>query len=250
MARLLRWWPRLGRFVAEFGAQSPAGDGRELDIDGDADTRWPDLDWPTLSERFALELGPIRRQVPPERFSSLADWSAAAQAHQATVVRRHIETLRRLKYRPTGGFAAFALADPAPGATAALLDHRRRPKPAWDALRSACAPVIAVLDELPEAVPAGDRLVLDLHVVSDRREPTTDLVAVVTAAWSDHGGEPILHTGWTGAVDADAVARVGTVRLLTPPPPDPSGASLEVVVELREGDIVLSRCSSTTLVTP
>jgi hypothetical protein len=110
--------------------------------------------------------------------------------------------------------------------------------------------VIAVLDELPEAVPAGDRLVLDLHVVSDRREPTTDLVAVVTAAWSDHGGEPILHTGWTGAVDADAVARVGTVRLLTPPPPDPSGASLEVVVELREGDIVLSRCSSTTLVTP
>ena len=154
LARLLRWWPRLGRFVAEFGAQAPAGDGSLLDLDGDAAARWPDLDWSDLSDRYALELGPVRRQVPPEAHPSLADWTAAAQAHQAEVVRRHVETLRRLKYRPTGGFAAFALADPAPAATAALLDHERTPKPAWEAFVAACAPTIAVLDELPERVQA------------------------------------------------------------------------------------------------
>ena len=69
LARLLRWWPRLGRFVAEFGAQAPAGDGSLLDLDGDAAERWPDLDWSALSDRYALELGPVRRQVPPEAHS-------------------------------------------------------------------------------------------------------------------------------------------------------------------------------------
>ena len=247
VARLLRWWPRLGRFVAELGAQAPSGQGEALDVDGDADERWPELDWPELSERFALELGPLRRQVPPEHFPSLASWTAAAQAHQAAVVRQQVETLRRLKYRPTGGFAVFALADPAPAASAALLDHRRRPKPAWDVLRSVCAPVIAVLDELPDQVQVGDELALELHVVSDRREPISDLVAVVSATWSGCD-DPVLRTSWQGDVEADAVARVGTLHLSVPPPPEPVGGSLTVTVELREGDGVLMRRAVTTYV--
>jgi beta-mannosidase len=247
LARLLRWWPRLGRFVAEFGAQAPSGDGRLLDIDGDAAERWPDLDWPTLADRYALELGPVRHQVPPDHHGSLADWTAAAQAHQAEVVRRHVETLRRLKYRPTGGFAAFALADPAPGATAALLSHDRTPKPAWDAFVEACAPVVAVLDELPDRLRTDDRVRLDLHVVNDRRVPIEGLRAIVTAAWEGHEREPFHRVGWEGSVTADAVHRIGVVELTVPePPPDapPHGPTVVVTVELSADGRVLGRRSA------
>ena len=244
LARLLRWWPRLGRFVAEFGAQAPAGDGELLDLDGDAAARWPDLDWADLSDRYALELGPARRQVPPEAHASLADWTAAAQAHQAEVVRGHVETLRRLKYRPTGGFAAFALADPAPAATAALLDHERTPKPAWDAFVAACAPTIAVLDELPERVRAHDRLSLEVHVVNDLRVPVEGLRTIVTAAWEGREDEPFHRVGWAGSVAADTVERVGAVELAVPqPPPDApaAGPALVVTVELVRDGVSLGR---------
>ena len=35
----------------------------------------------------------------------------ATQHYQANLLRHHIETLRKLKYRPTGGFCLFMLAD-------------------------------------------------------------------------------------------------------------------------------------------
>jgi len=235
LARLLRWWPRLGRFVAEFGAQAPAGEGELLDLEGDGAARWPDLDWPRLADRFALELGPVRRQVPPEQHRSLAEWTAAAQLHQAEVVRGHVETLRRLKYRPTGGFTALALADPAPGATAALFDHERNPKPAWRAFVEACAPVIAVLDEPPEHLVVGHRVALDLHVVNDLRTPVDRLRAVVSAAWAGREEEPFQRAGWTGAVAADAVERIGTFGFVVPaPPPDlaPDQTAVVLTIEL------------------
>ncbi len=189
LARLLRWWPRIGRFVAELGAQAPPGDGRLLDVDGTAAARWPDLDWEALAHRFALERPSVAEQVPPADHPCLEAWTEAAQAHQAELVRTHVETLRRLKYRPTGGFAVFALADPAPGATAALLDHERSPKPAWAALAEACAPTLAVIDAPPETLRAGQRLDLQVHVVNDRRAHLRDLRVVVEVRWDDAGDD-------------------------------------------------------------
>ena len=43
-------------------------------------------------------------------------------------MRRQVEELRRLKYRPTGGFAQFLLADAHPAVSWSVLDHRRVPK--------------------------------------------------------------------------------------------------------------------------
>src|SRR4029453_12917403 len=101
--------------------------------------------------------------------STFAAWRNATQDYQATVVRRQVEELRRLKYRPAGGFAVSRLADAHPGITTALLDHERRPKAAYAALQAACRPVIVVADRLPAAVTPGEALALDVHVVSDRR---------------------------------------------------------------------------------
>ena len=69
-------------------------------------------------------------------------------------MQHHIETLRRLKYRPTGGFAQFA-ADAHPAVTWSVLDHDRQPKRATHALVEACRPVIVVADRLPAALRHG-----------------------------------------------------------------------------------------------
>ena len=109
--------------------------------------------------------------MPPTDHPTFDSWRRASQAYQATVIRRQVETLRRLKYRPVGGFAQLQLADAQPSVGWSVLDHERKPKAGHQALIDACRPVIVVADELPGEVPAGTAMALDVHVVSDRREP-------------------------------------------------------------------------------
>ena len=222
LGRLLHWWPRLGRFVAEFGAQAPGEDlsifRSENDLDdttGTDDVIWPALDWPAISRRTALELPSMRDQVPPGAFADLTEWAQATRDHQAEVIRSHIETLRRLKYRPTGGFAAFALADPAPGVTAALHSHDRSPKPAWAAFTEACAPIIVVTDAPPATVRRGQRFDLDVHVVNDLHRDLDQMKVTMTV--SIEGSDRLVaRTGWTGAAPADEVVKVATASIVVP----------------------------------
>ena len=96
------------RFVSEFGAQSvPANAERYVDT-----SRWPELDWDELAAHHGLESVVMRERHPPEDYSSFSAWRTATQRYQSELLRHHIETLRRLKYRPTGGFCFSWLADP------------------------------------------------------------------------------------------------------------------------------------------
>ena len=102
--------PRLVRFVSEFGSQSvPDGDPL-VDID-----QWPDVDWAELAAApWAWTATPwcVTSTRASTRRTTIG--ARATQPYQATVLRHHIETLRRLKYRPVGGFCLSSLADPAP----------------------------------------------------------------------------------------------------------------------------------------
>ena len=206
-------WPRLARFVGEFGSQSVP------DHDGFVEPeRWPDLDWDRLTEHHALQKPMFDRHVPPAEFASYAEWKEATQEYQARLVRYHVETLRRLKYQPTGGFTQFFLADSAPAISASLLDHERTPKPAFAALRDACRPVIVVLERPPEHVHPGDHLSLDVHVVSDARIAFRDMVV---RAHLSFGTESRHAWSWSGAIEADSCARVGTLEIDVPDPDHP-----------------------------
>lgn len=202
-----RTLPRLVRFVSEFGAQSvPASADAYVDT-----SAWPHLDWELLAERHGLEVDVMRQRHPPESHPSFAAWRAATQRYQADLLRRHIETLRRLKYRPTGGFCFSWLADAAPMISAGVLDHERRPKLAWQAITDACRPVIVTCDELPEPLIGGQTVDLDVHVVNDLREGLTATVAV-NATWP--GGAE--QWGFRGNVEADDCTFVGHVELTVP----------------------------------
>ncbi len=203
----LRAMPRMGRFVTEFGAQAVPTNAAFCEPE-----RWPDLDWDRLARTHALQKPVFDRFVPPAEHTTFAAWQQATQAYQATVVRRQIEALRRIKYRPTGGFAQFCFADGHPAVTWSVLGHDRVPKQAYAALRAACAPVIVVADRLPELLQPGQALSLDVHVVSDLRAGLDRAEVSAELRWG--GGSRAWQ--WQGDIPPDACALVGTVDIVVP----------------------------------
>jgi beta-mannosidase len=217
-------FPILARFVSEFGAQAVPATAGFCQPE-----RWPDLDWPHLARAHALQKASFDRYVAPASYPTFEAWRDATQAYQASVIRHHIETLRRLKYRPTGGFCQFLLADSQPAVTWSVLDHERVPKTGYEALAAACAPVIVVADRPEAAYCPGDEVALDLHVVSDLRARIEGARLKATLRWP--GGR---RDWWFGGdIDADSCVRIGTLRtVLEVTTRDEIGAVGDVTLEL------------------
>lgn len=188
LARGLRAWPRLARFVSEFGAQAVPDDAGFMNPE-----RFPELDWERLLERHCCQKLYFDRHVPPEEFPDFDSWRAATQAYQAALLQLQIEDLRRIKYRPCGGFLQFSFADALPSVTWSVLDHQRRPKPGFAAMRDACRPVLPMLDPRTGAV----------HVVSELRRRLEEAVVTVDAGATTRR--------FAGDVGADSVAFVGSL---------------------------------------
>jgi beta-mannosidase len=228
--------PRMVRFVSEFGAQAipEAADFMEPE-------RWPDLDWPYLTAEHGFQPHSFDRFVPPDEYATFDEWRTASQQYQATLVRHHIETLRRLKYRPTGGFCMFMLNDSLPMISWSVLDHERRPKAAYQAMIDACRPVIVVADRMPDTVRRGEAVALDVHVVSDLRRPLDDVECTAALRWPGGG-----HTWkWHGNVPADDCVRVGIVRFVVPDAP----GELWLDLTIEHGDeVATNRYTSTVVV--
>ncbi|MHB1931023.1 MAG: glycoside hydrolase family 2 protein [Acidimicrobiales bacterium] len=234
---LLARWPAVARFVSEFGAQAVPATADFLEPH-----RWPDLDWDRLAADHALQKHIFDQRVPPSDHASFDDWCAATQRYQATVVRFHVETLRRLKYRPTGGFAVFLLGDAQPAVSWALVDHERVPKEAYGALAAACAPVIVVADWPAEQYAPGEHVELAVHVVSDRRRELLGAVVDACLGW-EGGGER--RWRFTGDVPADACVAVGSI--VWDVPSDIPAGRLTLDLDLRHPDARAQASYSTRL---
>jgi beta-mannosidase len=190
LAPALRAMPRLARFVTEFGAQAVPDTAGFMYPE-----RWPDLDWDDLFEHHALQKRYFDLHVPPELFESFAAWRCATQHYQAALIQLQIEDLRRLRHDPTGGFCQFCFADGHPSVTWSVLDHDRVPKAGYRALTDACRTVLPMLEP-----PTGQ-----IHVVNEARTALTDVVVESRVDGHRHG--------WTGDVDADAIAFIGRLEL-------------------------------------
>jgi beta-mannosidase len=197
--------------------------------------RWPDLDWDGLAARHGLQRHLLDLVADPADFDTFAEWRDATQRYQAELLRRQVEALRRLKYRPTGGFAQFLLADARPAISHSVLGHDRRPKLGHAALAAACRPVIVVADPLP-ADGSGHTGAhahsheLDVHVVSDLRTPITG--ARLTAEVAVDGA--VTTRRWAGDIPADACIRIGAVDV-----PHVAGATeLRLVLAASDGTVV------------
>ncbi len=224
---VLARFPVLARFVGGFGAQAvpdeapwgPDGAGGAVGV-------WPDLDWDHLARAYRLQKGPFDRYVAPASFDTFEAWRDATQAYQAQLIRFHVETLRRLKYRPTGGFCQFLLGDSQPAVTFSVLDHQRRPKAGWAALVAACAPVIVVADRPAQSYRPGETVALAVHVVSDLRVAIQDGSLTATVSWAGPGSPRSWR--FAGGVGADGCARVGVIRLVAPHATGPVNIDLDL----------------------
>ncbi|MET1050775.1 MAG: hypothetical protein ABWZ55_14225, partial [Acidimicrobiales bacterium] len=230
----LRAMPRLGRFVTELGAQAVPSNAEFCEP-----WRWPDLDWERLGHTHALQKALFDKHVPPADHDTFESWQQATQAYQAVVIRRQIEALRRIKYRPAGGFAQFSFADSHPAVTWSVLGHDRAAKQGYDALRAACAPVIVVADRLPARVMPGRSLALDVHVVSDLRRGIDGSEVTARLGWT--GGDRTWR--WHGDIPADACRRVGTVQIVVPDVP----GEMRLELTCRHGDQIIDNCYTTTI---
>ena len=205
--------------------------------------RFPLLDGTTSELWFGLhggraaDLAPVLARVPAMgRFVSAFGTPEAED--QPAVVKTTIETLRRLKYRPTGGFLLHALADAGAadiaGAAAAagggfgVLDGLRRPKPGWWALVEACRPLIVVADHLPGSVRAGDYLDLAVHVVNDTRADVPDMQ--VQARMLGPDGRVVREHRWEGTARADDCVLVGRLAVTVPAVSRAGTLSLELTL--------------------
>lgn len=211
--------PVLARFVGRFGAQAVPSTDAFLRPE-----RWPDLDWEELTSRYGMERDLFALRLPPSDFPDFAQWRQASQAYQAELVHGCVETLRRLKYRPSGGFCMFMLADPQPAVSASVLDHERNPKLAYAALRDACAPVVLIADPLAASYAPGTLVELDVHAVSDLRHDLTELVASAALRWPGGGRE----WRFAGDLPADSCVRIARLRARIPDDAPPGELHLDL----------------------
>lgn len=208
LAEVIRKWPRLGTFLGGFGSQSAAV--------GDWDENAPT--WPTAMR------GAFERYLPRRAYASGSSWAHASRAYQADMIQSQIETVRRLKYRPTGGFCLMALADAEESGGFGVLALNRQPKPAYEALTDACRPLVVIADIPPSMVVPGEEVSLMIHVVSDLPDRLEDIQVTARAT----SGSWTQHHVWKGTLGPDTCAHVGTLAFIVPKVNGPLVIDLEV----------------------
>ena len=104
------------------------------------------------------------------------------------------------------------LADGSAAVSTAVLDVRRQPKLAYQALTDACRPVIIVAGPLPTVLVPGELVRAPVHIISDRHGPTgpAEIRAVL-----HQPGHPDRTWRWDGIVPFDDCALVGHIAWTT-----------------------------------
>lgn len=207
LARIARTIPRAVRFVQITPPPSWA-----LDPTAHAAATWPRTDLVGSTSGSAVDPALLAERYPPEAYPSPAAFHDALRRGQADAIRIQVELLRRLKYRPTGGFVVGYLHDLRDVPSPALISADGVDKPARAALRAACAPVLVTLSPWPTHPQPGAPVECAVHIVNDRHRALVDatLSVEITAGSSERR--------WTfvGGVEADGVARVGQVTFTVP----------------------------------
>jgi beta-mannosidase len=129
-----------------------------------------------------------------------------SQRYQGEVLKHATELFRRRKYRPTGGTFAFMLNDPAPAVSWSVVDWRRRPKLAYEALLVAMSPVLICAEYPKERYEVGESISLPLFIINDfSRE-----LGRVSWEWDLLvGGSSAAHGAGETRVPKDSVVRIG-----------------------------------------
>jgi beta-mannosidase len=162
--------------ITEFGAQGLPGADTLGEFLAPADL------WPPNWERWAYHDFQYEQTVwiaGIEPTDSLADFVARSQQYQADLLQDGIDHYRRARFAPITGVFQFMFVDGWPSITWSVLDHLRRPKLGYHALKRAMSPVYVSLRLATKRHRAGLPLPVDLVLVNDLARPFTDAQLVL-----------------------------------------------------------------------
>ncbi|MBT3249040.1 MAG: hypothetical protein HN567_04070 [Actinobacteria bacterium] len=213
--------PAAGRFVSAFGSHSVPDQ-----LTPNKNT-WPTLDPTRLNPDHDQQLDVLLRRFPPESFTDPATWVTATQQHQADLLKTQIETLRRRKYRPVGGFTLDQLTTTQPATNSSILDHQNQPKPAYLAVTAACQPTLIMANPLQTTYASGQTLATNITAVHDGPQPLglARITAHLTYNQQTH------TTVWEGHIDADQAIHIGQIAQKLTGPPGPIELKLQLTTE-------------------
>jgi beta-mannosidase len=209
LERVVRILPGLSRLPTEYGAQALP------DLES-LEEIWPpgkEPDWEDLSLNYRLQPQRMLRYVPWE--GDRTGFVRKTQEYQAEVLKHATELFRRRKYRPTGGTFAFMLNDPSEAISWSVVDWRRRPKAAYEILKTAMNPVLICAEYPQESYEAGTDLSLQLFVVNDLARGLGEV------GWSWElrlGGANIARGDGETEIAKDSIVRIGEASATLPAP--------------------------------
>jgi beta-mannosidase len=181
------------RFLSEFGLQAPPSGETLRTCLPEADLWPPGPGWEVHKAELGklwryvdLTLTPVRspgqgegEHIQPlsqeggrgesKIITSLEEFIIASQRAQALGLQIAIEHMRRRKGE-TGGVCLWQFNEPWPAISWAIVDHRRRPKLAYQRLTDLYNPVLVGLTFSPACYQAGDTLQAEAWAVNDRLE--------------------------------------------------------------------------------
>jgi beta-mannosidase len=209
LERAVRVFPGLSRLPTEYGAQALP------DLES-LEEIWPpekEPDWEALSLNYRLQAQRMLRYVPWE--GDRSGFVRETQAYQAEALKHATELFRRRKYRPTGGTFAFMLNDPAPAVSWSVVDWRRRPKMAYETLKTAMNPVLICAEYPREKYEVGTVVSFPLFVAND----FSRTLGEVNWSWEVLlGGSSIASGDGEREIPADSVVEIGEARATLPAP--------------------------------
>ena len=141
------------------------------------------------------------------------DFVRKTQRYQAEVLKHATELFRRRKYHPTGGTFAFMLNDPAPAISWSVVDWRRRPKTAYESLKTVMNAILICMEYPQENYEVGTEISLPLFVVNDLARELGE----VRWDWELLLGESSIASGGGQAkIAADSALKVGKLVATLP----------------------------------
>jgi len=195
LTNLTRKWPRLFEFPGGIGSQSVIVQDWEIH----------EPTWETAQKES------FRKYLPRRAYANGKTWAKATRIYQADLIKFHVESFRKLMFKPCGGFCIYALRDTEPSGGFGVLDFEGKPKDAYPVLANACQPISVILETPPRTLVAGQKLPLALHAVSDLQKDFDAKVQVNISA-----GTWGFQKLWVGRVQANSCTFIANFELEVP----------------------------------